>query len=1174
MNVKLKKDNDTYKSFSYDILDYLADAGKSGYTSYSAFKDVTYLFNDNNWTDGNYTVADIPVHEGKVDNLGTYGAWNLVVVYEDLATPDEKFRSFSIFDGWKVVKNVTGYKEVNVDVSGFYTPNRYDINAEVSVFAAEGDKHIHKDLLKTYDYRNGNTPVNLMPPGETDQTFNSSISGTYNRTPNLTNNNGIDIQTHSIGNYLNPKQTDMSFQFTSTQDTYWPSVLAFNTELAAPDLCYDYSFKQNGIELPTSSSGIPVIDTYITDSPIETTIYIRNREADLNIEGMSFHTDMNSSIREFVRYDLNSTYKTAINGSTFFGYYTETTSTPCDYNSTATSPEVCTQNGNVRVGMGKNSGGGFSQISAGEFGDKEFQFIKFNLDSNTTGDVNLTINMGLDYFIVPRTGAKPIVYNYQLGKDIGLCPPSVVYEPVWGTFNIIHRGSSYNNLTTQVSKRPFDVDIALYEKDSSTGEFTAMPSRDINTTVIVEMFDVDPFHDINASCANPGASLSQPIYVEVSATPTDNTDPIPTQAPEYYNFAVKNAAFRIWYFNDSNGSLIENWTATTSDSSRRNLVSIDGLFNPSIHPNCVSDCSDPTSTTCFSCIKAKYASPLCSRDNFAIRPESFNVQIFDINQTANATIKDSTKIDITDKLDYEPTSSSPVGQMKLATGYPYRFDINATNHQDFEAPTGYSRYFNLANASEYNATLIWNAPPTLTGCNDTDSKVKEGFNIINGVVQNEEKIFSKQVGEYLFHIVDSTWTAVDYDPAELTHHTTANGFLPGADCDTTSSTTNPASGGKVGCIIQTNHTNTATSPNHIYKDINISFKPYTFDLTGLNISNRQDGTWNQNFIYMANVDDNNSRDMSFRAIGTIIPRGYDNSIPSNYVGNCYADDINISLNRIMDNNETAYQVRFIDLNSTGSIITDITNDINESNITLTVLDTNFTKDNFGTLKTQIYMNFDRNITSPRNPIKIDFKSLDVNCSNISDCQIQADLKSDYNISAKLDFNTTQFDDIIHYYGRVHAPDYRIEGNSGIRNVIYEVYCQDCNQTDYNVSNFESPDSIFWYRNISHNGSVDGNVSQYNSTSGTVTITNAGAINQGFEANTFTSTKVPATPNKDRVMMTPAPWLLYNRFDETATTNDFNVEFYDDGRWAGEGDEKKTIADEVNASIIQNRRLDW
>ena len=122
----------------------------------------------------------------------------------------------------------------------------------MSVFAAEGDKNIANDKLTTIN-ENTSTTIELLT--EADQTFNSSISGGGARVPELINNNGIDIQTHDISSYLAPLQSSMEFHFTSNQDTYWPSVLAFATEIYDPDFCYDYAYKQNNYYFTEQNDG-------------------------------------------------------------------------------------------------------------------------------------------------------------------------------------------------------------------------------------------------------------------------------------------------------------------------------------------------------------------------------------------------------------------------------------------------------------------------------------------------------------------------------------------------------------------------------------------------------------------------------------------------------------------------------------------------------------------------------------------------------------------------------------------------------------------------------------------------------------------------------------------------------------------------------------------------------
>lgn len=1150
MNIKIKKDNGSYNDISYDTLDYLADSGKVGYTSYAAFKDVTNYFTSNNWANGNYTVANIPVHEGKVDTLGTYGAWTMVVIYEDLTTQDEKFRSFSIFDGWKVVKDVDGYRDVPINVSGFYTPDRNDLNAAISVFAAEGDKHISNDYLKTTNYNTNNT-VNLTPAGVNDQTFNSSISGSYYKLPNLTNNNGIDIQSYEIGDYLTPKQTEMAFHFTSDQDTYWPSLLAFNTELYEPKICYDFSYRQNGVELDiTGDLGEkPNINTYLDDVPIEVGIYFRNKEADLAIKNLSFYTNLDSNTTNYVAYDLNSTYMSSVNGSVLEGAIQEVISNACDYNSSSTSPKVCTKDGNIRVGLGRLATG-YSQISSGELGSEEYQFFQFNLNNTLTGKQNIDLNMSIDYYITPENGTPIPRLNRYLGQEIDICSEDTTYNPVWGIFNVADRGSSYYNLKTQVAKKPFNVDLQFFEKDASTGEYTdATPSKDINTSVIVEIFDVEPFHDVEAACANPTAHTSTPIYLNVNLSQNgSNLTQIPTQSSDYYNFAIKNAAFRVWHFNDQNGALIENFSIDG------NGTSSNGLYNSSIHLDCIVKCNNAeTSDTCYQCIKSKYATPVCSRDNFSIRPESFDIRVHDINQTTKDA---NSKIDLSALLNYTPDAgSAPTQRLNLATGYTTVYDINATNHTDLKATPWYVRTLNVSNT--------WDPQTVGLVCNDDSNYTFEiGFNA-NGLVTNKEYI-QEQVGEYSMQLEDSAWTNVDVSKS---HHISGYFDLSAnSDCIQNSTTT---AGSINGCLISTNHTNNDAS--HTYRNIDVTYKPYRFALPAITLPV---------FRYMSNVDNNASRVMSTNYNGNIEARGFDNTIPSNYVGGCYANDINITFNGNVELSTASYEARFIDFNSTNTaqddFVLDINNSIDNNISSFIVTSDHFRRDNNGIINMNISMNYERNASTPINPLIVQLTKIDVNCTNIANCQINANLTSDFNITGTNDFVDAN---ITHYYGRVHAPDQRFEGTNGVAQIYYEVYCDDCNKTLYNVSDTESIDSINWFKNLRHDLVTDGNVSVFDAVGNvrfglnypTATATSqTTAVLDGQEGQ---NVSIDAAPYTDKIDFTPSPWMIFNRFNQNATTDDFIVEFINTASdWAGEGSLGQTV--DLNVSTRQNRRLDW
>lgn len=1038
MIVKIRQNNGSYVDIRPNVLNY-ADSGYNydgdNGISYAAFTNITHLFGNGKWNEGNYTVAGVPVIEGgEGSGLGTYGAWTLVAIYE---TPTERFRSFSVFDGWK---KVTSSTDAVIDVSGFYTPNRIldTTAAKVSIFAAEGDLPYTGDQLVTKNY-NTNATVNLQTIA--NNTFNSSVTGGGTRTPNPSNNFGIDIQSFDIGDLLMPKQTDMRFTLTSSLDVYWPSMIAFATELVAPELCYDYSFKQDGHYLKADNNGsqLPLLSGYVSDSPIEVAIYLRNNEADIKAQGVSVYSDVNASMFQYIP---NTVQTSNINGSQYIPR-TNTTGA-CSYTDTDTTPIGCSDGSNIRIGVGKGATG-YSQNGAGELGDREFIYAKFDMyphGVNGISDINQSLGLSLNYYIVPKTGASPIPYDYEFGTDIAMCPPSSGYTPVWGTFNVVDRSAStlanglpVNNLRTQVSRKPFYVDVAVYEKNPSDGnKYTKVPTMDINTTVLAEIIDNDAFHDANASCANPGSSLTDPIYVRISNTSTDMTIPIADQNASYHNFAVKNAAYRLWYF-DQNQSAI-NWTAATSDSTRRTLTGISSLYQSTYHTECTSSCGSPTSVTCFDCIKANYAKPLCSRDNFSVRPESYDLRIYDIDQNATVAQKDATKIDLSNQFQYAPMYGLALDQMNLAAGYNYRYDMNATgNDTNLDKVPGYTRYFNGA-SSEYNATMIWepSVGHVTSGCNDTSGK-SLSFYVANGQMLNTEQN-QTQVGEYRLNVIDPAWTAVDWYSTLTGHHSTSNGFeLTKEDC-IPSTTTTTAVNGKVGCVVSSEH----TGGGYVYKDHFLHLKPSKFDLSsiafGVGKTPLAIASGGNGFVYNANLGVDNDMAMSVKSYGPLKAVGYGNEALTNFVKDCYAVDLNLSIAHDA-NMSLPFIGRMSVAETNGTQVYDSLKFNATGKAVQTIEDTYFGKSGNGQTVPVVRLNFDRNATTPADAQIVYYQDLNVSCLNDGDCNMSAFSNHTPNSaqgSALMDFNVT------HVYGRVIPRNVRATIGSAFDALAhYEVY---------------------------------------------------------------------------------------------------------------------------------------
>ncbi|DAB28248.1 MAG: hypothetical protein A2513_06475 [Sulfurimonas sp. RIFOXYD12_FULL_33_39] len=1171
-----KGSSGAFTSLTADMKDFDSTNSRNYIRVYSASADASSIVDSSGTyyidTDSFYTATGEMDNQNPDDGLGAYGAWVLVVIYKDPNEP--KARNITIFDGYKQVTSSSG--DIDVSVSGFLTPKSGEVDSKTYVFTAEGDKYLEKngDVIKmaglTY-----NTSLQTLG------TFDSRVDVLGTRSPNLINNNGIDIHKYDTGttsgarNIISTDETGAKFRFTSDQDTYFPSLIVFSTQLYLPQMCYDYSIKQDGNYLDIDRDAYPIarLNSTISSSELEITVFLKNIEADIAAEGIAIKADINDT--RFIQ--IGNIYTSNTNGSTLIDRGTPSFSSPlCDYNKygdNSVSNSGCTNGHDIRKGNGS--------LDAGDY-----VYTKYKLqlqNSNSLESIDEPLGLSLKYYIT--AGGTKIEYpDYVLGsQNVPLCPPTTSYQPEWGQFNVVQSGQANgnikNNLYTQISRKPFDATV-VFDSTPETGDNEA-PVSDLNTTVLVEIINIDSFGDINASCVNPDSSVSEPIFVPITFTPSSYQANITSQSADYYNFAVKNASFRVWYFSDENGTLIQNWSANTTNYNKT-LGSVSGLYKSSVHTQCASSCINSTSTSCFTCIKEKYARALCSRDNFSIRPESYDVRIFDIDKTlpaydinsAPSNTKNTTKIDLSTQYGYTPTTS-PSGRMNLAGGYKYRFDINATGHDGTTLVPGYTRYFN--GFDDYNTTMLWDPQSVKTGCNDTSNK-NFTFYVANGKMQNEERSQS-EVGEYRFRVIDSSWTSVDWQ--NLTHHdtTSSGGFVSGNDCVTGSTSSTPISG-KYGCIISTNHG--SDGGGRTYKDQDITYHPYKFDLSSITPSYglTNNTVFDENSsIYMSNISQDER--MSLHLNGTVSAQGEDNSTLSNFVNNCYAQPINLTVNKSAISSATDYKYRY---HNNDLPANDQNGTMNNTAGTITLTASDFNQSNSGALNTTLNLNLDRNATAFLNPQEITFDTYDANCTTPANCTMSVDLgtkKTEGSFDLNQTVITTNKMKIKHYYGRTHASRQRYQGSTGVANIFYEIFCfntiggNTCDKTLLpNGLTSKRVDDLRWFINENHTSDFGdaGKIVEKNALS---IVTTAGVTSGNHPDNStlMTYNQSKGYPYKTTMENNASSWLIYNETDINATRNSFSVEFENaSSNWSGEH-ETSTTTKSVGA-VKTNRRSTW
>lgn len=192
-------------------------------SAYQGYADVTALVSGAG--NGTYSVADIQAGTG----VDRYAGWALVVAYQNAA---EKMRDLRIYDGFGVVSS--GSTSVNIPVTGFQTPQYGTVNTKIGAVVYEGD------LGKTGDVLQLNSTSMSDAVNPVNNFFNSTISDSgslvTDRTPNNSNTLGVDVDRFDASGLLANNATSATLTLTTTNETFYPGVVTFATDLYAPNL--------------------------------------------------------------------------------------------------------------------------------------------------------------------------------------------------------------------------------------------------------------------------------------------------------------------------------------------------------------------------------------------------------------------------------------------------------------------------------------------------------------------------------------------------------------------------------------------------------------------------------------------------------------------------------------------------------------------------------------------------------------------------------------------------------------------------------------------------------------------------------------------------------------------------------------------------------------------------
>jgi len=1132
-----------YFEIEADQLDYY----KLGY---GGFKDVTSILQDFEQVQGNvngvYTVANIKAHQGTEDHHGNYASWSLVVIYEN---QDENFKNITLFDGFVTVDS--SYKGA-LEMSGFLTPKVPPIKSKLAVFSMDGDGGATSISIKSQK-----DVITLID--DTNSLLDSSITSSITRNPNTTSLR-TDLRIFDFEDALGPSETSATLIPRSGGDRYTASYFIMSADLREANICFDYTYGQDNYFITAPDIGNPRIvgDNFDPTKPLNVKFYFENNEseADVLISNIVLNID---PITNPLRYSSESTYVLPANSNK------QHMSDVDDLNVSTSWLR------NVPIGTLNN-------------GDNAYVYYDLNITDNATS-INSLINASISYSLTVTVGSDDITVDDVTTsiRNMDPCQKNAYYLPVYGIANVVHPSKVksgdyfYYNLPTQVVGR--------------TGNFKIQSMNETNihepnaTTAIIalEMIDVAGFHYATATCTDPDATVisNKRVWTIINDNHLSNlVDKDDMNASGFFGSAVANAAFRISY------NLTEDGDPLLLDELSSGYYKITNFPDYAANMQCQANFIPPNGNSsqvvtwcgnngqgggangmdpaelevCMECLYGIQTKKLCSRDNFSIRPESYSINLTDIDQTDSTVTR------------FIGNNTPSAANTPLASGYRYQIDVNATDHHN-GMPT--PRY----NGSEIDAKFIW-SPLATVNCDDEANKTIS-FHFYDGQATEEKKV--SQVGRYALSILDENWTKVDHISEFMGHHTAP--YFSGVDCQTNIGTVENASTWDVlnGCNTKSNHTNTVYPKT--YTDMYITYHPYKFDLSTINLYTRPHS--GNNWIYMNDLDKN--KVMAVTMEGNVTARGADSIALSNYTDGCYANDLPINSVRTSnpspvvdeDGNTVILEQALLQYDDT------YTYPLQNADTNITLAEENFVPgDNNGSAVLKLYMNLKKPYDKTVNVADINFSAL--YAYGINDIS-NANALSDYQPEG----NTTINQNISFFFSKV-APLPGTDGKqifspstTATTVLLANTYCVDDIATGLNcslVTQFSGIDEAFaggggWYRTGIHSSILgDGQVISMAPLAALPSLSISPDSNIGFDSNGSTATISISYPTTGRpvhpvIVITPDEWMKYNPDPSKNGLPEFILHFLNSGiRWKGVGHTGNVV--ETEPSGASNKRIGW
>jgi hypothetical protein len=959
---------------------------------------------------------------------------------------------------------------------------------------------------------------------------------------------GFTTNLHATLDNLTPGKTyHFKMALADTSDTAWDAGVFVNkiVGVRVPSVCYDYDVRVGGEVIPSNAQREIVAPTFPGENLV-LGIALQSLEGEIALEESNLTVSMHpNNLLNFIGADVS----------------------PDSINAYIPVPDnwlIKTPNAVVPTGENFNASGGTINANQVIFNNLNYEFATNDNNVSLSFDLNLTVTMNLNGIKIRRSATT-------MDGSLQRCPTQGGYHPQWAFLNVERRNSQTASgdarylLYTQVSGRPFDIDIATYDANN-----TSLPIALDNFTVELETIDAGKYSDSNQSlftCREPSSIGNGKM---IAFPPGNNQTRIPVNnlvTPQ----AIRNTAFRLWYFEDANKTAIHYTCATYNDACYQSLYP--SLFKDRVDMapyRCQAACSGGGG--CYQCLKKFYARPICSRDNFAVKPASFRVEIKDNNQSTNPGDPQITV-----------GTNDTNNLIDLAAGYKYILNGYATRYDTDTIAQGYYITYPDVTNSDLVSQFTFNdaaaCPDTSSrniGISFRDGKIKYTFKNGSFGFGSLAQYAHNNAGKYLYHIEDNNWTIVDQ---QRYPYKTFSGYDDCEPVGTGRFSVENNGQGKVGCGISTDIDYNA----YTHKDLNLAFHPYTYTLEGnfIPLTPRGDTDW----VYISDLFAAPS--MAARMDGNITARGANNTVLTNYTASCAAEDVVFWLDRSMnppESNITDTNLAFVNFQQmlNGQPPSE-TIDNTHLDINSTLAKTDFADDQNGTAIVSLRYNFKRNYDAPINPIDVNFTTLHAASPNASSfAKMQTNWIPDANQAIE--------QNLTYYYGRVtiapgtdgkniYVPDLSTSTTFSAKVFCAAAFCGNKLTNLLSSGSLAIPDqSGIWYTAETHNPMTDGVIRQITSSLAGVAITPS-SNNIQFSNN---GTTLPITltyplnrprPASPTFTIQADEWLRFDSDPSKLGNPTFILHYLTQGlKWKGTGKTGHVI--QTQPTIRHNQRLGW